>query len=100
MKQILVATDFSAAAGNAMAYALELAKTLATEVCVIHAIHPTEGIDNNTYNAIFIEDYYTNKRQALKNWTANFTGVEAYKDLEVRTLCAVGFLKNVISRYI
>ncbi|QKJ28832.1 universal stress protein [Mucilaginibacter mali] len=100
MKQILVATDFSAAAANAMAYAMELAKTLATEVCVIHAIHPTEGIDNNTYNAIFIEDYYTNKRQALKDWVVAYTDNEAYKDVEVTTLCAVGFLKNVIGRYI
>ena len=62
MTQILVATDFSASAANAMTYAMDLAKALSTEICVIHAIHPTEGIDNNTYNAIFIEDYYNNKK--------------------------------------
>jgi len=99
MKQILVATDFSASAANSMSYAMELAKILEIEVCVIHAIHPTEGIDNNTYNAIFIEDYYNNKRQALKEWVAGYTSMEAYKNVDVTTLCAVGFLKNVISRY-
>jgi nucleotide-binding universal stress UspA family protein len=100
MKQILVATDFSASAANAMAYAMDLAKTLSTEICVIHAIHPTEGIDNNTYNAIFIEDYYNNKRRALKEWVAGYTDQEQYKDVYVTTLCGVGFLKNVITRYI
>lgn len=99
MKQILLATDFSKSAANAMEYAMELAKILKLEVCAIHAIHPTEGINNSTYNAIFIEDYYKNKRQALKEWTAVFTDNEDFKDVKVTTLCDVGFLKNVITRY-
>lgn len=99
MKQILVAVDFSESAANAMQYALELAKVLNREVCAIHAIHPTEGINNSTYNAIFIEDYYNNKRQALKSWTAKFTEQEAYRDIPVITICNVGFLKTVITRY-
>ncbi len=100
MKQILVATDFSKSASNAMDYAMSMAKTLNMEVCAIHAIHPTEGINNNTYNAIFIDDYYNNKRQALKDWAETFTSRDEYKDIEVITLCGVGFLKNVITRYI
>jgi hypothetical protein len=56
MKQILVATDFSNSAANAMDYAMELAKILDMEVCAIHAIMPTEGVDNNMYNAFFIKD--------------------------------------------
>lgn len=99
MKQILVAVDFSESAANAMQYALELAKVLNREVCAIHAIHPTEGINNSTYNAIFIEDYYNNKRQALKTWTANFTDQEAYKSIPVITVCNVGFLKTVVKNY-
>ncbi len=100
MKQILVATDFSESATNAMHYAMELARVLNREVCAIHAIHPTEGINNSTYNAIFIEDYYNNKREALKSWAAAFTGQEAYQDIPVITICNVGFLKTVITRYI
>jgi len=100
MKQILVATDFSNSAANAMEYALALAKILKMEVCAIHAIGPTEGVNNNTYNAIFIESYYDNKRQALKEWAGKITANDEYKDVEVTTICAVGFLKNVISRYI
>lgn len=100
MKQILLATDFSKSAANAMEYAMELAKILKLDVCAIHAIHPTEGINNSTYNAIFIEDYYNNKRQALKGWAADFTERKAYQGIHVTTLCDVGFLKNVITRYI
>ncbi|RYE23935.1 MAG: universal stress protein, partial [Sphingobacteriaceae bacterium] len=99
MKQILVAVDFSESAANAMQYALELAKVLNREVCAIHAIHPTEGINNSTYNAIFIEDYYNNKRLALKTWTAKFTEQKAYKNISVVSICNVGFLKTVIKNY-
>lgn len=99
MKQILLATDFSNSAANAMEYAMELAKVLNLEVCAIHAIHPTEGINNSTYNAIFIEDYYNNKREALKEWAAGYTSREEYQGIAVTTVCDVGFLKNVIGRY-
>lgn len=100
MKQILVATDFSPSAANAMEYAMGLAVLLKLEVCAIHAIHPTEGINNSTYNAIFIEDYYRNKREALKAWAAVYTDKDAYKQVNVTTLCDVGFLKTVITKYI
>lgn len=100
MKQILVATDFSMSATNAMEYAMGLAKVLGMEVVAIHAIHPTEGINNNTYNAIFIDDYYNNKREALKEWANTFTSRDEFKNIEVSTICGVGFLKNVLGKYV
>jgi len=100
MKQILVATDFSNSAANAMEYAMALAETLKMEVCAIHAILPTEGVDNNMYNAFFIKDYYENKRQALKEWVATYTNKDEYKGIQVSTLCEVGLVKTVISKYI
>ncbi|UKT65876.1 universal stress protein [Pedobacter mucosus] len=100
MKQILVATDFSRSAANAMAYALAMAKTLKMEVIAIHAIHPTEGINNSTYNAIFIESYYKNKRAALKEWAEKISEREGLTEIKVSTICDVGFLKTVISKYI
>lgn len=99
MRQILLATDFSTSAANAMEYAMELAKVLKLEVCAIHAIHPTEGINNSTYNAIFIENYYNNKREALKEWAEVYASREEYREVKVTTVCDVGFLKNVITRY-
>lgn len=100
MKQILVASDFSNSASNAMVYALSLAKILQMEIAVIHAIHPTEGINNSTYNAIFIEDYYAKKRSALKEWAETFKQNEDYKDVQVKTICDVGFLRKVITKYV
>jgi len=100
MKQIVVATDFSACASNAMEYAVELAKILNIELCAIHAIHPTEGIDNSVYKAIFIEDYYNNKRQALATWAAGFVSKYQYSDVKVTTVCEVGSLSAVLTKYI
>lgn len=100
MKKILVATDFSNCASNAMKYAMELAKILNLELCAIHAIAATEGINNNIYNAIYIEDYYANKRQALATWANTFKNDEEFADVTVSTLCDVGSLSTVITKYI
>lgn len=100
MKQIVVATDFSNCASNAMEYAVELAKILNIELCAIHAIHPTEGIDNNVYRAIFIEDYYNNKRHALTNWANSFISRDGYGDIKVTTACEVGSLSAVLTKHI
>jgi nucleotide-binding universal stress UspA family protein len=100
MKKILVASDFSICAGNAMRYAMELAKVLNIELCAIHAIGSTEGVFNNTYNAIYIEDYYNNKRNALAAWAATFTAEDEFKNVQVSTVCEVGSLSAVISKYI
>jgi len=100
MKKILVATDFSACALNAMEYAMELAKIMQVEVCAIHAIGSTEGIDNNIFNAIYMDDYYNAKRQALKDWASTFTATGAFKDVTVSTVCEVGSVSSVIIKYI
>jgi len=99
MKQILVATDFSKSAANALAYALAMAKVLKMEVVAIHAIHPTEGINNNTYNAIFIESYYEKKRAALEQWADQISKLNKLEQVRISTICDVGFLKTVITRY-
>lgn len=100
MKQILVATDFSNSAGNALAYALSMAKILQMEVIAIHAIHPTEGINNSTYNAIFIESYYQNKRTALAEWAEKIRDKQNLNEIKLTTICDVGFLKTVLTKYI
>jgi nucleotide-binding universal stress UspA family protein len=100
MKKILVATDFSLCASNAMEYAMELAKMLRLELCAIHAIGSMEGVFNNTYNAIYIEDYYNNKKLALLTWAGTFTANERFKDVTVSTVCEVGTVAGVITKYI
>lgn len=100
MKQILVATDFSNGAANAMQYAMALAKLLNMGVCAINAIPSMEGVGNNIYNAVFIEDYHNNKRAALKAWAQDNIDEEKYKDVPVTTLCIVGSLKSVLNEYV
>ncbi|HEY0299434.1 MAG TPA: universal stress protein [Arachidicoccus sp.] len=100
MKQILVATDFSACAGNAMEHALGLAKTLKISVTAIHAIGSNEGVDNSMFNAIYIEEYYNKKREALKQWVSVYHNQDEYKDIQVETVCEVGGVSNVLLKYI
>src|ERR1700761_3935838 len=100
MKKILVATDFSACASNAMEYAMDLAKVLKAQVHAIHAIGSFEGLFNNTYNALYIEDYYNSKRQALQRWAGTFTSQEGYSQVPVSTSAEVGSVSGVIGKYI
>jgi len=100
MKKILVATDFSVCATNAMQYAMELAKILHVEVCALHAIGSMEGVFNNTYNALYIEDYHNSKRQALANWAASFTTKEEFSGVPLTTFCEVGSVSGLITKYV
>lgn len=100
MKQLLVATDFSACAGNAMEYALGIAKVLELEVCVIHAIGENEGVDNNIFNAIYIEDYRNNKKQTLGIWADSFKNTERHADVQITTFVEVGSVTKVLTDYI
>ncbi|HEY4335684.1 MAG TPA: universal stress protein [Puia sp.] len=100
MNQLLVATDFSACASNAMEYAMELARVTGLEVTAIHAIGSFEGIFNNTYNALYIEEYHNSKREALKKWAATFAEKEAFRAVPIATACEVGSVSGVITKYI
>ena len=94
----MVATDFSACASNAMEYALEMAAFLKFEVVALHAIGSFEGIFNNTYNAMYIDEYYASKREALAKWVKTFTDREHFSGSPVSTYCEVGSLSSVIAR--
>ncbi len=100
MKTILVATDFSICASNAMAYAMKLAKVLHFNVCAIHAIGPMEGVNNNTYSAIYIKDYQNNKKDALATWASVYSAKEKFKDVQLTTYCETGSVATVLSKYI
>lgn len=92
MKKILVPTDFSECADNAMSYALELAKNNNASIHILHTILPTEGIDNNIYNTLWINDYIEAKKTAMSKW------VEKYKDEKspISYDCLVGFAVTTI----
>lgn len=47
MKTILVPTDFSKCANNAMMYAMEVAKHMEAKVVALYVVYPNEGVDNS-----------------------------------------------------
>jgi len=57
MKTILVPTDFSKCADNAMKYALEIAQRTKASITVLYVVFPNEGVNNNIYEAFFVDDY-------------------------------------------
>lgn len=79
---------------------MELAKVLQAEVCALHAIGSLEGIFNNTYNALYIEDYHNSKKAALGRWADSFTTRQEYSGVPVTTFCEVGSVSGLITKYV
>ncbi len=100
MKKILVATDFSACANNAMEYAMELAKTLSLQVHAVNVIGSMAGVHNNTYNAIFVDDYRKSLKGALEAWAHTYNSRDEYKDVSIITSLEIGSLSTCLKAYI
>ena len=97
MKTILVPTDFSKCANNAMLYALEVAKRIDAKILALYVVYPSEGVDNNMYDAFMIDDYLQQRNLAMKAWVKRFKRGDHLKGVEVETECRVGFPVSVIS---
>ena len=91
MKTILVPTDFSPGADNAMKYALEIANQTGTSVTALYVVYPNEGVDNNMYAAFFIDNYVQERLDGMQEWVAKFTRSPHLKEVEIRLECKVGF---------
>lgn len=91
MKTILVPTDFSQCANNAMKYALEIAQQIGTSITVLYVVYPNEGVDNNMYNAFFRDDYVEQRLSRMKTWAKNFTRSPRLKEVDVQLECRIGY---------
>lgn len=91
MKTILVPTDFSKCANTAMTYALEIAKRTGAAVEALHVVFPNQGVENNVYNAFWIDDYLEQRRRAMDEWIRKFRKNEAFASVEIRTSTEIGF---------
>lgn len=90
MKTILVPIDFSACAANAFQYAVKVAEQTGAGIHVLHVIFPNEGVDNNIYNAFWVDDYLKQREKELKNWVRR--RLPAGKQSPIVTMeCTVGF---------
>jgi nucleotide-binding universal stress UspA family protein len=96
MKTILVPTDFSKCANNAMVYALEVAKRLNARVVALYVVFPNEGVDNSMYDAFMIDDYLLQRKKAMKVWVRKFLKDGRAGSVQVETDCRVGFPVSTI----
>ncbi len=90
MKNILVPTDFSKCAGNAMKYALEIAQRTGATITVLYVVYPNEGVDNNMYDAFFIDDYVQQRLNGMKQWIKKFESPHL-KEVKIDLKCIIGF---------
>ncbi len=96
MKTILVPTDFSKCANNAMVYALEVAQRLNARVVALYVVFPNEGVDNSMYDAFMIDDYLLQRKKAMKVWLRKFLKDGRAGSVQVETDCRVGFPVSTI----
>ena len=80
-----------------MSYALEVAKRIDAKIMALYVIYPNEGVDNNVYDAFFIDDYVQERQKAMEGWVRRFTRSEQYKNIDVTSECRIGFPVSVIS---
>lgn len=97
MKTIFVPTDFSKCAMNAMKLAFFLAKHFKSEIVAFHNILPTQGVDNNIYDAYFIEEYVKIKEAKLARNISRLLKQPDYEGISVKTICELGFAADNIS---
>ena len=91
MKTIIVPTDFSKSAANAFQYALELASRSGAKVIALHVIFPNEGVDNNVYNAFWIDEYFRQREEDLRDWVGKQKKREAFRSIATEVQCSIGF---------
>lgn len=98
MKTILVPTDFSKGANNALMYALEIAQRTGATVTVLYVVYPNEGVDNSMYDAFFIDDYVQQRLDSMNKWIVKFTRSPHLKGVKVNLDCRIGFPVSTISQ--
>lgn len=91
MKTILVPTDFSKCANNAMRYALEIAERTGQSITALYVVYPNEGVNNNVYDAFFVDNYVKERLKGMKNWTKKFTRNPRMKEIVIQVECRIGF---------
>ncbi len=91
MTTILVPTDFSKCAENALQSAFALAKRRGASIVVLHVVFPNEALDNNIYNTFWTEEYMQERHQALQRWTERIRQPVRFRQVKTEVMCRVGF---------
>ncbi len=96
MKTILVPIDFSKCSNNAMMYAMEIAQRTGASITALYVVYPNEGIDNNMYDAFFIDGYVQQRLEGMQSWVAKFTRSPHLKEVKIATECEIGMPVSTI----
>lgn len=100
MKKIIVATDFSECAANAMEYALALAERTNSQLWVLHVVAPVGNLGNDADNISFIMEYYTAMEKDLNEWVKHYKDKPEYAHLKIKCSCENGFLTDALISHI
>lgn len=99
MKKILVPIDFSKNAANALRYAFELARRTGASVTTLHCVYPSEGVDNNVYQAIWIDDYAEQRRREVHDWSVRLRAkYPEFAGIPLNSVCEIGFPVSTVSK--
>lgn len=98
MKTILVPTDFSKCANNAMMYALEIAERTGQSITALYVVYPNEGVDNNMYDAFFVDNYVKERLKGMSSWAKKFTRSPHLKAVKIQVECRIGFPVSTINQ--
>ena len=79
-------------------YALEIAERSGLSVTVLYVVYPNEGVDNNMYDAFFVDDYVRQRLDGMKGWVKKFTRSPHLKDVQVQIECRIGFPVSTITQ--
>lgn len=99
MQNILIPTDFSSCASNALKFALELAAKVGSKVFILNVIYPNEGVDNSVYNAFWIDEYYARRKSELEQWVDTFRQLPGFGSIEIQCECETGYPVSAIKKY-
>jgi nucleotide-binding universal stress UspA family protein len=98
MNTILVPIDFSPCADNAMRFALEIARHNGAAIKALNVVYTNDALDNNMYNAFFIDTYLDDRRKAIEDWAKKFQ-LEAdngQTTVKISAVCQVGMPVSTI----
>jgi nucleotide-binding universal stress UspA family protein len=99
MKTILVPTDFSKAAANALNYALEIASRTGATVHLLHVMAPTEGVNNSVYEIFWMDDYIKARRESLSQLGRRALRKQGLGDVAIQAEVRLGYPLTEILQY-
>jgi nucleotide-binding universal stress UspA family protein len=89
--KILIPTDFSKCADNAIAYGCSIAAQTGATVTLLHVLYPFEAVNNDVYQALWLEDYIKLRKDELKRLADELAKKTEFAHVKVEELVEIGF---------